>query len=218
MFNRIGGVSPDTIYSEGLHFRIPYFQYPIIYDIRSKPRVIKSPTGSKGITIIYHPGGSRAGIKFAKPTLLVPNPNFCKKSKKALGQQSLNQVLVLSAWYKKLKLVWGRLIFFGGRNIFFTPTWVSQISSMLDSLSRSITNKKKAVNPTTPNRFANGQHRAKSFVPTRAILAATDVPDTGPRLRRASPALDLQRSAQKRRGQVQRQSADHAAYRGLLKI
>ena len=89
---------------------------------------------------------------------------------------------------------------------------------MLDSLSRSITNKKKAVNPTTPNRFANGQHRAKSFVPTRAILAATDVPDTGPRLRRASPALDLQRSAQERRGQVQRQSADHAAYRGLLKI
>ena len=48
MFNRIGGVSPDAIYSEGLHFRIPWFQYPITYDIRAKPRLIKSPTGSKG--------------------------------------------------------------------------------------------------------------------------------------------------------------------------
>lgn len=33
MFNRIGGVQPE-IYTEGLHFRVPWFQYPIIYDIR----------------------------------------------------------------------------------------------------------------------------------------------------------------------------------------
>lgn len=49
IFNRIGGIQPDTIYSEGLHFRLPWFQYPIIYDIRAKPRLIKSPTGSKGL-------------------------------------------------------------------------------------------------------------------------------------------------------------------------
>ena len=30
--------------------RIPWFHYPIIYDIRSKPRKIISPTGSKGVT------------------------------------------------------------------------------------------------------------------------------------------------------------------------
>ncbi len=52
MFNRIGGIQPDTIHSEGLHFRIPWFQYPIIYDIRAKPRLIKSPTGSKGIFLL----------------------------------------------------------------------------------------------------------------------------------------------------------------------
>uniref|UniRef100_A0A2K6MT86 Prohibitin n=1 Tax=Rhinopithecus bieti TaxID=61621 RepID=A0A2K6MT86_RHIBE len=40
-FNRIGGVQQDTILDEGLHFRIPWFQYPIIYDIRARPR--KSP-------------------------------------------------------------------------------------------------------------------------------------------------------------------------------
>lgn len=29
-------------------FRVPWFQYPIIYDIRARPRKISSPTGSKG--------------------------------------------------------------------------------------------------------------------------------------------------------------------------
>ncbi len=53
MFNRIGGISMDTVHSEGLHFRIPYFQYPIIYDIRAKPRLIKSPTGSKGFILKF---------------------------------------------------------------------------------------------------------------------------------------------------------------------
>lgn len=52
IFNRIGGISPDTIYSEGLHFRIPWFQYPIVYDIRAKPRLIKSPTGSKDLQMV----------------------------------------------------------------------------------------------------------------------------------------------------------------------
>ncbi|KAM3181413.1 Prohibitin-2, subunit of the prohibitin complex (Phb1p-Phb2p) [Hymenolepis weldensis] len=47
MFSRIKGVKPD-IYPEGLHFR----QYPIIYDIRSKPRKITSPTGSKDLQTI----------------------------------------------------------------------------------------------------------------------------------------------------------------------
>lgn len=52
IFNRIGGIQPDIIYSEGLHFRLPWFQYPIIYDIRAKPRLIKSPTGSKDLQMV----------------------------------------------------------------------------------------------------------------------------------------------------------------------
>ncbi|EFA05476.1 prohibitin-2 isoform X1 [Tribolium castaneum] len=51
MFNRIGGVQKD-IYTEGLHFRVPWFQYPIIYDIRSRPRKISSPTGSKDLQMV----------------------------------------------------------------------------------------------------------------------------------------------------------------------
>jgi len=51
IFNRIGGVQND-IYPEGLHFRIPWFQYPIIYDIRSRPRKISSPSGSKDLQMV----------------------------------------------------------------------------------------------------------------------------------------------------------------------
>jgi len=51
MFNRIGGVQ-DYIMTEGLHFRVPWFQYPTIYDIRSRPRKISSPTGSKDLQMV----------------------------------------------------------------------------------------------------------------------------------------------------------------------
>lgn len=51
IFSRLGGIK-DEIYAEGLHFRIPWFHYPIIYDIRSKPRKISSPTGSKDLQMV----------------------------------------------------------------------------------------------------------------------------------------------------------------------
>merc|ERR1711997_119876 len=51
IFARIGGIQND-IMAEGLHFRIPWFQYPIVYDIRSKPRKISSPTGSKDLQMV----------------------------------------------------------------------------------------------------------------------------------------------------------------------
>ncbi|XP_046616898.1 prohibitin-2 isoform X1 [Neodiprion virginianus] len=51
IFSRLGGIQKD-IMTEGLHFRIPWFQYPIIYDIRSKPRKISSPTGSKDLQMV----------------------------------------------------------------------------------------------------------------------------------------------------------------------
>lgn len=51
IFSRIGGIQNDVL-SEGLHFRVPWFQYPIIYDIRSRPRKISSPTGSKDLQMV----------------------------------------------------------------------------------------------------------------------------------------------------------------------
>jgi len=51
IFSRIGGVQQE-IYSEGLHFRIPWFQYPVVYDIRARPRKVSSPTGSKDLQMV----------------------------------------------------------------------------------------------------------------------------------------------------------------------
>jgi len=51
IFSRLGGIQ-DNINTEGLHFRVPWFQYPIIYDIRSRPRKISSPTGSKDLQMV----------------------------------------------------------------------------------------------------------------------------------------------------------------------
>jgi len=51
IFDRISGIK-NNIMSEGLHFRIPWFQYPIIYDIRSKPRTMSSPTGSADLQMV----------------------------------------------------------------------------------------------------------------------------------------------------------------------
>lgn len=51
IFSRLGGIQKE-IFTEGLHFRVPWFQYPIIYDIRSRPRKISSPTGSKDLQMV----------------------------------------------------------------------------------------------------------------------------------------------------------------------
>jgi len=51
IFSRLTGVGND-VYKEGLHFRIPWFQHPIIYDIRARPHKISSPTGSKDLQMV----------------------------------------------------------------------------------------------------------------------------------------------------------------------
>merc|ERR1711931_4359 len=64
-FNRLTGVG-ETIYSEGLHFRIPWLEWPLIYDIRARPYQIKSDTGTKdlqmvdlGLRILYRPNATQ---------------------------------------------------------------------------------------------------------------------------------------------------------------
>jgi len=51
MFSRVGGIKPDVI-QEGTHIRIPWFETPTIFDIRTKPKVLASPTGTKDLQIV----------------------------------------------------------------------------------------------------------------------------------------------------------------------
>jgi len=50
-YTRIHGVK-DDVYSEGTHFVIPWFETPIIFDIRAKPRNIASLTGTKDLQMV----------------------------------------------------------------------------------------------------------------------------------------------------------------------
>jgi len=50
-YTRLKGVS-DEVYNEGTHFVIPWFESPIVYDIRAKPRSIPSLTGTKDLQMV----------------------------------------------------------------------------------------------------------------------------------------------------------------------
>jgi len=50
-YTRLKGIS-DEIYSEGTHFVIPWFETPIIFDIRAKPRNVASLTGTKDLQMV----------------------------------------------------------------------------------------------------------------------------------------------------------------------
>jgi prohibitin 2 len=50
-FSRVGGVK-DTVYAEGTHFFIPWFETPFLFDVRAKPRNIGSLTGTKDLQMV----------------------------------------------------------------------------------------------------------------------------------------------------------------------
>ncbi|KAI8638423.1 prohibitin-2 [Parasitella parasitica] len=50
-YTRVFGVQ-DTVYNEGTHFMIPWFETPVIYDVRAKPRNVASLTGTKDLQMV----------------------------------------------------------------------------------------------------------------------------------------------------------------------
>eukprot|EP00593_Proboscia_inermis_P004307 CAMPEP_0171309962 /NCGR_PEP_ID=MMETSP0816-20121228/20161_1 /TAXON_ID=420281 /ORGANISM="Proboscia inermis, Strain CCAP1064/1" /LENGTH=319 /DNA_ID=CAMNT_0011793839 /DNA_START=79 /DNA_END=1038 /DNA_ORIENTATION=+ len=51
VFNRVLGMKPN-VYGEGLNFNIPWFERPIIYDIRTRPSNLQTLTGSKDLQMV----------------------------------------------------------------------------------------------------------------------------------------------------------------------
>lgn len=51
VFNRITGIKED-VYEEGTHLMLPWFDRPIIYDVRTRPNVIQSTSGSKDLQMV----------------------------------------------------------------------------------------------------------------------------------------------------------------------
>jgi len=51
VFNRVVGMK-ETVYGEGLNFNIPWFERPIVYDIRTRPVNLQTLTGSKDLQMV----------------------------------------------------------------------------------------------------------------------------------------------------------------------
>eukprot|EP00920_Eleutheroschizon_duboscqi_P004452 GHVT01010221.1.p1 GENE.GHVT01010221.1~~GHVT01010221.1.p1 ORF type:complete len:182 (-),score=35.10 GHVT01010221.1:351-896(-) len=51
MYNRLHGIG-ERVYGEGTHVRFPWFDRPVIYDVRTRPRMIKSLTGSRDLQMV----------------------------------------------------------------------------------------------------------------------------------------------------------------------
>jgi len=51
IFNKITGVK-QTVIGDGTHFRIPFIENPIIFDIRSRPRPMSTVSGSKDLQMV----------------------------------------------------------------------------------------------------------------------------------------------------------------------
>lgn len=51
MYNRYSGIS-DSVIGEGMHFKVPWLQRPIIFDIRTRPHTRQSLTGTKDLQMV----------------------------------------------------------------------------------------------------------------------------------------------------------------------
>ena len=51
MFSRLSGVKPD-VYAEGTHLRVPWLEWPTVFDIRTRPKTLRSPTGTKDLQTV----------------------------------------------------------------------------------------------------------------------------------------------------------------------
>ena len=51
IFDRYSGLK-QKIHGEGLHFKIPFLQYPVLFEVRTSPKVISTHTGTKDLQTV----------------------------------------------------------------------------------------------------------------------------------------------------------------------
>ena len=51
LFNKLSGIK-NNVYREGWHLKMPWFERPIVYEVRTHPTTIRSMTGSKDLQMV----------------------------------------------------------------------------------------------------------------------------------------------------------------------
>ncbi|KAG2533946.1 prohibitin-1, mitochondrial-like [Panicum virgatum] len=93
VFNRIEGIK-DKVYPEGTHLMIPWIERPIIYDVRARPNLVESTSGSRDLQM----------VKIGLRVLTRPMPNQLPKIYRNLGE-NFNERVLPSIIHETLKAV-----------------------------------------------------------------------------------------------------------------
>ncbi|GLJ46538.1 hypothetical protein SUGI_0980790 [Cryptomeria japonica] len=93
VFNRIVGVK-DKVYPEGTHLMIPWFDRPVIYDVRARPNLVESTSGSRDLQM----------VKIGLRVLTRPLPDQLPTIYRALGE-NYNERVLPSIIHETLKAV-----------------------------------------------------------------------------------------------------------------
>ncbi|KAG1331214.1 prohibitin-1, mitochondrial [Cocos nucifera] len=93
VFNRIYGIK-EKVYPEGTHLIIPWFERPIIYDVRARPHLVESTSGSRDLQM----------VKIGLRVLTRPLPDHLPTIYRTLGE-NYNERVLPSIIHETLKAV-----------------------------------------------------------------------------------------------------------------
>ncbi|KAK3446114.1 hypothetical protein EUGRSUZ_A01869 [Eucalyptus grandis] len=93
VFNRLVGVK-DKVYPEGTHIMIPWFERPVIYDVRARPHLVESTSGSRDLQM----------VKIGLRVLTRPLPDQLPTIYRTLGE-NFNERVLPSIIHETLKAV-----------------------------------------------------------------------------------------------------------------
>ena len=83
VYNRIGGLSNKATCGVGLNFVIPWFQRLVVFDIRTRPQMINSTSGSKDLQM----------VQISLRVLFKPDPEHLSSIYRRLGKDFEDRVL-----------------------------------------------------------------------------------------------------------------------------
>ncbi|KAJ7948376.1 Prohibitin mitochondrial-like [Quillaja saponaria] len=93
VFNRLVGVK-EKVYPEGTHLVFPWFERPVIYDVRARPHLVESTSGSRDLQM----------VKIGLRVLTRPLPSELPTIYRTLGE-NYNERVLPSIVHETLKAV-----------------------------------------------------------------------------------------------------------------
>jgi len=104
IFDRGQGIKTDIGSSEGIHFLIPFWQWPVFYDVRITPKKMETETGTKdlqrvniGLRVLFRP------MEAALPLLYQQyGEDYAKRVLPSIGNEVLKSVV---ARYDAVELI-----------------------------------------------------------------------------------------------------------------